>query len=152
MKLNMLNLKFTVILCLTGLTAFAQVENKINLSALPSHPRILLLAGEESAIKQTIVSDATWKSTHQFILDECNKLFARQPVERVLIGRRLLDKSREALRRVFYLSYAWRMTSETKYLERAEIELLAVSAFYDWNPSHFLDVAEMTMAVYQLNI
>ena len=38
------------------------------------------------------------------------------------------------------------MTREEKYLKRAEKELLAVSAFSDWNPSHFLDVAEMTMA------
>ena len=68
-------------------------------------------------------------------------------MERVLIGRRLLDKSREALKRIFYLSYAWRMTSDVKYLERAEEEMLAVSSFTDWNPSHFLDVAEMTMAV-----
>jgi len=65
----------------------------------------------------------------------------------VLIGRRLLDKSNEALRRIFFLSYAWRVTSDSKYLERAEQEMLAVSGFSDWNPSHFLDVAEMTMAV-----
>jgi hypothetical protein len=67
-------------------------------------------------------------------------------VERILIGRRLLDKSREALRRVFYLSYAYRMTNDAKYLNRSEKELLTVLAFSDWNPSHFLDVAEMTMA------
>ncbi|RYY19142.1 MAG: heparinase, partial [Chitinophagaceae bacterium] len=30
--------------------------------------------------------------------------------------------------------------------KRAEQELLAISKFSDWNPSHFLDVAEMTMA------
>ncbi len=83
---------------------------------------------------------------HNLILAECENIIGRPPVERVLIGRRLLDKSREALRRVFYLSYAYRMTNDAKYLNRAEKELLAVSAFSDWNPSHFLDVAEMTMA------
>ena len=128
-------------------TAFAQTEKKIYTIALPPHPRILLLEGEEAGIKQTIASDAIWKTTHQFIIDESDKLINKTPVERVLIGRRLLDKSREALRRVFFLSYAWRMTSDSKYLERAEKELLAVSSFSDWNPSHFLDVAEMTMAV-----
>lgn len=45
------------------------------------------------------------------------------------------------------LSYAWRTTGDQKYFNRGEKELLAVSAFSDWNPSHFLDVAEMTMAV-----
>lgn len=36
---------------------------------------------------------------------------------------------------------------QKKYLDRAEKEMLAIAAFSDWNPSHFLDVAEMTMAV-----
>src|SRR3984893_12558222 len=74
-------------------------------------------------------------------------MLALAPIERIQIGRRLLDKSREALRRLFFLSYAHRMTQQQKYLQRAERELLAISAFSDWNPSHFLDVAEMTMAV-----
>ena len=39
------------------------------------------------------------------------------------------------------------MTHQDTYLKRAEKELLALSAFSDWNPTHFLDVAEMTMAV-----
>jgi hypothetical protein len=68
-------------------------------------------------------------------------------LERIQIGKRLLDKSRECLKRVFYLSYSYKVTKEKKYLERAQKELLKVSNFSDWNPSHFLDVAEMTMAV-----
>jgi hypothetical protein len=39
------------------------------------------------------------------------------------------------------------MTGDDRYLHRADEEILAVSRFSDWNPSHFLDVAEMTMAV-----
>jgi len=38
-------------------------------------------------------------------------------------------------------------TNDVKYFNRAEKEMLAVSAFSDWHPEHFLDVAEMTMAV-----
>jgi hypothetical protein len=146
MKAPFFILKLSVILWFISFPACAQIENKTDNSTLPAHPRIMLLEGEEAAIKQTIASDAIWKTTHQFIIDESNKLIDKPPVERVLIGRRLLDKSREALRRIFFLSYSWRMTTEAKYLERAEKELLAISAFSDWNPSHFLDVAEMTMA------
>jgi hypothetical protein len=115
-------------------------------AAFPSHPRILLTEGEEAAIKATIAADTRWSNIHYFILAESDKLIGKPPVERVLIGRRLLDKSREALRRIFYLSYSYRMTSDKKYSDRAEEELLAIAAFSDWNPSHFLDVAEMTMA------
>ena len=39
------------------------------------------------------------------------------------------------------------MTGQQKYVDRAEKEMLAIAAFSDWNPSHFLDVAEMTMGM-----
>jgi hypothetical protein len=139
--------KLTVIFWFISISVNAQIENKSNSRSLPSHPRIMLPEGEENVIKQTIASEEVWKTTHQYILEESNKLIGKPPVERVLIGRRLLDKSREALRRIFYLSYSWRMTAEIKYIERAEKELITVASFTDWNPSHFLDVAEMTMAV-----
>ena len=112
----------------------------------PGHPRILMLAGEEAVIKNTISKDQTWGNVHQTILAESDKLLSLPPVERIVIGRRLLAKSREALRRLFFLSYSYRTTLKPQYLDRAEKELLAISAFSDWNPSHFLDVGEMTMA------
>ena len=59
----------------------------------------------------------------------------------------MLDVSRETLRRVLLLGYAYRMTGDSRYAQRAEQEFLTVSAFSDWNPSHYLDVAEMTTAV-----
>jgi len=114
---------------------------------MPEHPRILLLKGHEEGIKQTIATNAVWKKVHQNIIAECDKIIAKPALERIQVGKRLLDKSRECIRRVFYLSYAWRMTHEEKYLKKAETELLTISAFSDWNPSHFLDVAEMTMGV-----
>ncbi|MGK9124395.1 heparinase II/III-family protein [Olivibacter sp. SA151] len=111
------------------------------------HPRILLLAGGEAKIQALIDDNAAWMNLHRSILKACDSILSTKPVERTLIGRRLLQVSREALRRIFYLSYAWRMTADEKYLKRGEEELLAVSKFSDWNPSHFLDVAEMTTAV-----
>ncbi|MGG7664231.1 heparinase II/III domain-containing protein [Dyadobacter sp. BHUBP1] len=111
------------------------------------HPRLLLLKGEEKALLTQIRKYPQWQTLHKAILDECDRMLDVAPVERIKIGKRLLDKSRECLRRVFMLSYAYRITGEAKYLARAEKELLAVAAFEDWNPTHFLDVAEMTMAV-----
>lgn len=111
------------------------------------HPRLLLLKGEEKALLAQILKYPEWQALHKLILDESDQMLDTAPVERIKIGKRLLDKSRECLRRVFMLSYAYRTTGEQKYLTRAEKELLAAAAFEDWNPSHFLDVAEMTMAV-----
>lgn len=135
-------------LCLLAVSPASGQAGPIAASTkLPEHPRLLLLAGEEAGIRRVTAADKTWLSLHQAMLSECDRLLTQPPVERIQIGRRLLDKSREALRRIFYLSYAWRLTQDQKYLLRAEQELLAVAAFRDWNPSHFLDVAEMTMAM-----
>ena len=114
---------------------------------LPAHPRIMLLAGEEQRIKDLIATDAVWAKVHQTILDECDKIVTLPELQRIQTGRRLLSVSREALRRIFYLSYAYRMTGKERYAKKAGDEMLSVSAFTDWNPSHFLDVAEMTMAL-----
>ena len=125
----------------------AQTDYIGNASNLPGHPRILLLKGEEAAIKKSFGADKIWGKMQTAIIAECDRMLTLPPVERIQIGRRLLDKSREALRRIFFLSYAYRTTQNTAYLQRAEKEMLAVAAFSDWNPSHFLDVAEMTMAI-----
>jgi hypothetical protein len=135
-----------VILFFNGV-AFAQLKHLNHVSKLPDHPRIMLLKGEEKGILNNINSDKNWATIHQTILAESDKIIDLPPLERIQIGRRLLDKSREALRRIFMLSYAYRITRDQKYLNRAETELLKVSSFSDWNPSHFLDVGEMTMAV-----
>src|SRR5688572_12687270 len=114
---------------------------------LPSHPRLLLFKGEENALKKTINADPIWAKMQQAITNESDSLLTVAPIERIQIGRRLLSKSREALRRLFFLSYSYRTTGNEKYFERAEQELLKISGFTDWNPSHFLDVAEMTMGM-----
>lgn len=111
------------------------------------HPRILMFGNDEAVIKKMVAADTTWLKIQQAIINECDGLLAIKPVERIKIGRRLLDKSRESLRRIFFLSYAYRVTDDVKYLQRAEKEMLAIAMFTDWNPTHFLDVAEMTMAV-----
>ncbi|MCY1719029.1 heparinase II/III family protein [Prolixibacteraceae bacterium Z1-6] len=111
------------------------------------HPRILLLEGEEQQIQDLINSDETWQKMHEAILEKSNELLGTDVLERKMVGRRLLGTSREALKRIFYLAYAYRMTGYEKYLNRVQTEMVAVCGFSDWNPSHFLDVGEMTMAV-----
>ncbi|MBQ7899107.1 MAG: heparinase II/III family protein [Bacteroidales bacterium] len=91
--------------------------------------------------------NASMMRVHKAIIAESDKVLDLPPVERVVKGRRLLHTSREALRRIFWLSYSYRMTGNEAYADRAIDEMLAVSAFTDWNPSHFLDVGEMVMAV-----
>jgi hypothetical protein len=147
MKIRFITLSLASILWFICLSVYSQNDTLSGKTPILPHPRILLFKGDEAGIMKTISDDPTWKKVHNAIINECDKLLTRPPVERVLIGRRLLDKSREALQRIFYLSYAWRTTNDVKYFNRAEKEMLAVSAFSDWHPEHFLDVAEMTLAV-----
>ncbi len=60
----------------------------------------------------------------------------------------ILEISREVLERMISLGLAWQVTGETKYAERAWKEIENVCCNYsDWNPSHFLDTAEMSLAM-----
>jgi hypothetical protein len=133
-------------LVLTVLAACSTSEKAVT-DPMTTHPRIMLLKGEEEIIKQSISANPTWQKMHDAIVAESDKIIDQPPLERTMIGRRLLGTSREVLRRVFYLSYSYRMTGADKYVERAEKEMLAAANFTDWNPTHFLDVGEMTMAL-----
>ncbi|CAG5008902.1 hypothetical protein DYBT9275_04381 [Dyadobacter sp. CECT 9275] len=110
------------------------------------HPRILLLKGEEKRILDQVQKHPQWRAVHEAILHECDTILGLAPLTREMTGKRLLG-AQECLRRVFQLSYAYRTTRNPAYLNRAENEMLSVARFSDWNPSHFLDTAEMTMAV-----
>lgn len=114
--------------------------------AIAGHPRLLFLEGEEKVLASAVKVDRYKQRVHHEILAECEEILHTVPVKRVKVGMRMLPTSREAMLRIFYLSYSWRMTQDSRYLERAKDELDAISLFSDWNPSHFLDVAEMTIA------
>ena len=74
-------------------------------------------------------------------------LLSEAPSKYQKTGIRLLDVSRTVLFRVNTLAVAWHLTGKKAYAERAVAEMMAVAAFPDWNPSHFLDVGEMTLAL-----
>ncbi len=135
-----------LVLLSTGLL-HAQTEYVTADTPLPSHPRILMLKGEEKGLKKQIESDPYWKEIQADLFQEADRIVELPVNQRIKIGRRLLSVSRENLRRILNLCYAYRMTGQKKYALRAEQEMLAAAAFSDWNPSHFLDVGEMTMAL-----
>lgn len=62
-------------------------------------------------------------------------------------GRRLLAVSREMLYRMNCLAMVYRVEKDKNILARINEEIQSVCSFSDWNPSHFLDVAEMSLAV-----
>ena len=123
------------------------VAQQFDYGKIAPHPRLLLPAGGEEAIRKAIAEYPPLATVHQRIMELCDRTLTEPPVERIKEGKRLLAISRIALKRIYYLSYAYRMTGDKKYAHRAEQEMLAVSRFTDWNPTHFLDVGEMVMAL-----
>jgi len=76
-----------------------------------------------------------------------DKVLPQPTVEHKLVGPRLLFESRKCLDRVSTLGLAYLLGGEEEYAARAVKEMRAAAAFPDWNPSHFLDTAEMTCAL-----
>lgn len=62
-------------------------------------------------------------------------------------GKSILDQSQSALLQLSTMSYAYNLTGDKRYLNRAKEILFQVCSFKDWNHSNFLDVAEMTLGV-----
>jgi len=62
-------------------------------------------------------------------------------------GTRILNQSRTGLKRVLFDAYAYRYTSDKRYLEHAVKTLNQLCDMPDWNGWHFLDVAEMAAAL-----
>ena len=114
---------------------FAQAQEPV------AHPRLLM---RESGYQ--VPPESMFARADSVIVAFSDAVLAEPPVTRDFIGRRLLGTSREALKRIFWLSYTYRVHGGEAYARKAIDEMLAVSAFKDWNPAHFLDVGEMTMA------
>lgn len=64
-----------------------------------------------------------------------------------MTGRRLLTVSRDALSRIGILSTVFSISKEQRFLDKLNEEIIAVCSFSDWNPTHFLDAAEMAYGV-----
>lgn len=128
-------------------TATPPTEETVLATLRPEHPRLLVLADDLARVREFIASDPVARGYRDALRESGRKILAEPPVERVLIGPRLLDVSRRALERVYTLALLYRLDGDRRWAERATRELLAAAAFSDWNPSHFLDVAEMTHAL-----
>lgn len=111
------------------------------------HPRLIATREDESRVRHLLTHNAQARALFEFLRKEADQVFHQSPVEHRLIGPRLLDQSRRCLSRVYLLATVYRLTGERRYADRAIKEMLTAAGFPDWNPSHFLDTAEMTHAL-----
>jgi hypothetical protein len=113
-----------------------------------SHPRLIVMEEDLDRVRKLLAEknpDAI--ALHDALRKSATHMLEERPVEYKLIGPRLLDKSRTALRRITTLAALYRLDGDKAFADRAIKEMLTVSDFADWHPPHFLDTAEMTAAV-----
>ncbi len=110
------------------------------------HPRLILLDKDLPEIRALIKRDPLARKIYEALAEEAEGLQNAPTVEYKVVGPRLLAQSRRCLDRIYTLALLYRLDGKKEYLERALKELRAAADFPDWNPSHFLDTAEMTHA------
>jgi len=111
------------------------------------HPRIWLTPQALKALRQAVRPGGPRHEVFREVKREADRLLKRRDtVEYKILGPRLLSQSRRCLSRVQTLALTYLLTGESAYAERAWRELEAAAKFPDWNPSHFLDTAEMSCA------
>lgn len=124
-----------------------EIAAAVERAAQKAHPRLFADADGFARLKARAESDEFVKLAAEHVRAVADMMVPLPPSERIKQGKRLLTVSRTALYRIATLAMAYRLYGNKAHLDRAVAELRAVCAFEDWNPSHFLDVGEMSLAV-----
>jgi len=118
---------------------------------IPSHPRLLFSESEEIKIKELRANDELVGDLFELLREKADLLLSEPLIEYSLrdvnYTQDILMISREHVYRIFTLSLAYRLLGDQKYGRKAEENLVNVCNYPNWNPRHYLDVAEMTTAV-----
>ncbi|WP_080059232.1 heparinase II/III domain-containing protein [Spirosoma aerolatum] len=146
MKASVPVLLIWILLC--PLLLLAQPDSISLGVTLSDHPRLLLPKAEEQLLLKAIQSDSTLARIHQGLIAQCDSLV---PIRRTALSalrvERFQDRDvREALRRLFVLSYGWRLTGKETYFQRAKSELWHTLILAQWNRERLDVVAQITVA------
>ncbi|HLP74199.1 MAG TPA: heparinase II/III family protein [Bacteroidales bacterium] len=129
-----------------------KLDNPVNASYIKSKmkkssPRLALTPAIEKNLKSRIKTDPVVANYYAAMKLSAKDIMSRPLLTYNVIGRRLLSTSRAMLQRMTTLAMIYRIDRDPAVLKRIDTELTAICNFQDWHPSHFLDVAEMSLAV-----
>ena len=110
-----------------------------------SHPR-LCLTEERFETLERRSADSALVALRTSLAREADVLLETEPTEFKIVGPRMLERCQQIWRRVANLALAFRISADSRYLNRAKKELFAAAEFPHWNPDHFLDTAELCSA------
>ena len=132
----------------------SEIEKALIENAEVKHPFILADAEDFEKAREEYKTEKYTSYTEkltEYALTNAEALLDRSiypPMDYVLDEEdSILPISREVINRMVILGYAWQITGEEKYAERAKEELEKVCGYDDWCTSHFLATAEMALAV-----
>lgn len=132
--------------CIAGAASLERMPAPDLTNLTNTHPRLLV---PESRFVE--LRDRQWdpagRQFWEFFEESGQRMLDLPPVQRELTGKRLLSESRKALKRIVTWALLYRTNGDPVFRDRAIREIEAAIAFSDWNPSHFLDVGEMALAV-----
>ncbi|MGM9764572.1 MAG: polysaccharide lyase family 8 super-sandwich domain-containing protein [Candidatus Cryptobacteroides sp.] len=143
MKLRKIITTVGLLLCVCA-ASMAQSFDWDRLNA-ENHPRVIFTQEDFDGIRNSDNEIVSLFSSH--VIAFADEALKEEDLKHELQGKRMLAVSRNALVRLLPCSYAYKLTGDEKYLEKAERDLQTVCSFEDWNPSHFLDTGEMALAV-----
>src|SRR5262245_19278909 len=92
-------------------TTLAEVEQLVEVYSQP-HPRLMTNSEELGQLTDRVKHDSTKQLIADEIIHKANLTLDQPPVERKLIGIRLLSTSRLCLERVLTLSFAYHLTGD----------------------------------------
>jgi len=131
--------------------AVVPLENPLTESYLKEHlaketPRLILTPQIETVLRQKLVSDPRVGNYFAFLKREAAAIQTRPLTPFTLEGFRM-PVARQLAESLGILSIIWRLERSPAVLARIDAQLLAVCQFPDWNPQHFLGVAQVSLGV-----
>ena len=128
------------------------LENPISVEYLQNNlskksPKLILTPEKERRLKKKLKTGPLMQNYYNYLKKEAALILEKPLLERELEGFRLLFVSREMAERMGILCMIYRIEKNPEILARIDAEVKAVCNFQDWNPQHFLDVAEMSFGV-----
>ncbi|HEY4302766.1 MAG TPA: heparinase II/III family protein [Candidatus Didemnitutus sp.] len=138
-------ISFVLFAFLAAAPAMAAVDPLATLR--PGHPRLLFTRESIAAAIAAARTDPQRAKLHAQVVRLAEEYLQAPPIAHVLVGPRMLAQSRRALAEVTVCGMAWELTGDGRFADHARDVMLTAAAFPDWNPSHFLDVAEMATAL-----
>ena len=122
-----------------------ELYDDMRISSGNSRPRLFIKKDDIPHFRQKINADSDIKSVLDELLSKCDSYMDKEPIEYVIPdGIRLFESCDAVKKRLIDLGVAYMATGDTKYANRAWIEIENALNWKDWNVDmHFLDSGEI---------